>query len=54
MKKAQLEKLIREMTKQAEQKTKNARYVDPTLEATESEQDEEIINSFKEMKRRPF
>jgi hypothetical protein len=52
----QMAKLIRDVSKQAEQRSKKARFVDPTLEATnpDAEINEDTTQMFKDMKRREF
>jgi len=56
MNEKQMEKLIRKVSKEAEQRSKKARFVDPTIEATHPEEDisEDSRQLFKDMKRREF
>jgi hypothetical protein len=57
MKDKKLDKLVRQVSGQAQQKTRKGRFIDPTLQATrgvEPELDEDLKQLFKEMKRREF
>jgi hypothetical protein len=57
MKDKKLEALIRKVSGKPAQKSKQSRFVDPTLRATrrpEAEGDEDTKHLFKEMKRREF